>query len=277
MTTPRQAREQLGRRLREIRRDAELTGRRLAQLSGWHESKVSKIENGTRPPNEADLRAYTAHTGTADQLPDLIATLRGIEAAYIEWRRLLATGTRRRQERSVTLAEETRLQRVYEPQIIPGIFQTPEYAEQILRRAVRFYGIPDDVDAGVSKRIERQQWLYRGDRRFHVLVTEQAIYNPVGGPGVHRGQLDRLLSVSGLPRVMLGVIPAAAPMPMQSTNFVMFDSRLVLVETPTAELSITQPREIETYARLFAELAESSLTGGSARHIIRHAIDTRSG
>ncbi|MFD6455114.1 Scr1 family TA system antitoxin-like transcriptional regulator, partial [Nocardia sp. NPDC060220] len=86
-----------------------------------------------------------------------------------------------------------------------------------------------------------------------------------------------LLSVSGLPRVMLGVIPAAAPMPMQSTNFVMFDSRLVLVETPTAELSITQPREIETYARLFAELAESSVTGDSARHIIRHAIDTRSG
>ncbi|MFC4372997.1 helix-turn-helix domain-containing protein [Nocardia halotolerans] len=277
MTSPRQAREELGRRLREIRRDAELTGRRLAQLSGWHESKVSKIENGTRPPNEADLRAYAAHTGTADQLPDLIATLRGIEAAYIEWRRLLATGTRRRQERSVTLAEETRLQRVYEPQIIPGIFQTPEYAEQILRRAVRFYGIPDDVDAGVSKRIERQQWLYRGDRRFHVLVTEQAIYNPVGGPGVHRGQLDRLLSVSGLPRVILGIIPATAPMPMQSTNFVMFDSRLVLVETPTAELSITQPREIETYSRLFAELAESSVTGDSARHVIRRAIDTRSG
>ncbi|MFD3748001.1 helix-turn-helix domain-containing protein [Nocardia sp. NPDC058633] len=276
MTSPRQAREELGRRLREIRRDAELTGRRLAQLSGWHESKVSKIENGTRPPNEADLRAYAAHTGTADQLPDLIATLRGIEAAYIEWRRLLATGTRRRQERSVTLAEETRLQRVYEPQIIPGIFQTPEYAEQILRRAVRFYGIPDDVDAGVSKRIERQQWLYRGDRRFHVLVTEQAIYNPVGGPGVHRGQLDRLLSVSGLPRVILGVIPASAPMPMQSTNFVVFDSRLVLVETPTAELSITQPREIETFSRLFAELSEASVTGEPARRLIRLAIDTRS-
>ncbi|MBF6202347.1 Scr1 family TA system antitoxin-like transcriptional regulator, partial [Nocardia cyriacigeorgica] len=73
----------------------------------------------------------------------------------------------------MTLAEETRLQRVYEPQIIPGIFQTPEYAEQILRRAVRFYGIPDDVEAGVAKRLERQQWLYRGDRRFHVVVTEQ--------------------------------------------------------------------------------------------------------
>ncbi|MGW6426277.1 helix-turn-helix domain-containing protein [Nocardia sp. NPDC055053] len=272
MTSPRQARESLGRRLREMRKDAGLTGRRLAQLSGWHESKVSKIENGDRSPTEPDLRAYTRHTCTEDQLPDLIATLRGIEAAYVEWRRVLATGTKRRQERSVTLAEETRLQRVYEPQIIPGIFQTPEYAEQIFRRAVRFYGIPDDVDAGVAKRLERQQWLYRGDRRFHVVVTEHAIYNPVGGPGVHRGQLDRLLAVSGLPRVLLGIIPTNRPMPMQSTNFVMFDSRLVLVETPTAELSVTQPREIDTYSRLFAELAESSVTGEPARAIIRACL-----
>ncbi|MFC3966015.1 helix-turn-helix domain-containing protein [Nocardia jiangsuensis] len=273
MTSPREARETLGGRLREMRRDAGLTGRRLAQLSGWHESKVSKIESGSRPPSEADLRAYVDHTGTQDQLADLIATLRGVEAAYVELRRSLATGTRRRQERSVTLARDTRLQRIYEPQIIPGIFQTPEYAEQILRRAVRFYGIPDDVDAGVSKRIERQQWLYRGDRRFHVVVSEQAVRNPVGGSGVHRGQLDRLLTVSGLPRVLLGVIPADRPMPMQSTNFVMFDARLVLVETPTAELSVTRPREIETYARLFAELAESSVTGDAARRLVRQVLD----
>ncbi|UGT60679.1 DUF5753 domain-containing protein [Nocardia asteroides] len=173
----------------------------------------------------------------------------------------------------MTLARDTRLQRIYEPQIIPGIFQTPEYAEQILRRAVRFYGIPDDVEAGVSKRIERQQWLYRGDRRFHVVVTEQAIRNPVGGSGVHRGQLDRLLTVSGLPRVLLGVIPAGRPMPMQSTNFVMFDARLVLVETPAAELSVTRPREIEIYARLFAELAESSVTGDAARRLVRQVLD----
>ncbi|WP_425315850.1 helix-turn-helix domain-containing protein [Streptomyces olivoreticuli] len=37
----RQARQALGQRLREIRKDSGLTARALAALAGWHESKCS--------------------------------------------------------------------------------------------------------------------------------------------------------------------------------------------------------------------------------------------
>ncbi|MGV9753530.1 helix-turn-helix domain-containing protein [Nocardia farcinica] len=268
-------REALGKRLRELRRDAGLTGRRLAALAGWHESKVSKIETGDRSPSEADLRAYCAHTGAEDQLPDLVATVRSLESAYLEYKRLLHTGTGRRQQQSVTLAEQTRFMRVYEPVLVPGILQTAEYAEAVLRRVTQFYRIPDDVDRGVSKRLEQQKVLYRGDHRFHILIAEQSLSTTVGNNDVMVGQLDRLLAVMGLPRLLLGIVPSDAQWLTPASNFFIFDDRLVMVEAITAELRITQPREIALYARAFETLARQAVTGDRARELVRNALRRR--
>jgi transcriptional regulator with XRE-family HTH domain len=74
---PQQAREALGARLREIRLDAGLTARALAQLAGWHFTKVSKLEHGTRRPSHDDIRAWCRHSQAEDQMADLLATARG--------------------------------------------------------------------------------------------------------------------------------------------------------------------------------------------------------
>ncbi|WP_067836081.1 helix-turn-helix domain-containing protein [Nocardia lijiangensis] len=270
-----EAKEALGQRLREIRRRAGVSGRTLAGLAGWHESRVSKIEYGRLKPSDSDIRAYCEHTGTKDQLPDLLATLHNLDAAYLEWRRVLNTGTKRRQHASVKLAQQTTLMRIFQPVIIPGILQTAEYARAILRRSITFHRIPDDLDAGVAKRLERQQVLYEGDRRFRIILGEQALHTTVGGDGVMRGQMDRLLAAMGLPRVAFGIVPAVAELPMQTTNFVMFDNRMVTAETVTAELTVTQPREIAIYARTFEELAQHSVTGDEARALITAALERR--
>ncbi|MEU7746020.1 helix-turn-helix transcriptional regulator [Nonomuraea sp. NPDC049158] len=77
MSTPaRQAREALGARLRDIRRDAGLSGVELATLAGRHSSKVSRIEYGKRNASEDDLRAWCRHCRAEDQLAELVATLR---------------------------------------------------------------------------------------------------------------------------------------------------------------------------------------------------------
>jgi transcriptional regulator with XRE-family HTH domain len=75
---PQQAREALGSRLREIRLDARLTARALAQLTGWHFTKVSKLEHGTRRPSPDDIRAWCKYCQAEDQVIDLIATALGI-------------------------------------------------------------------------------------------------------------------------------------------------------------------------------------------------------
>lgn len=271
-----QAREAFGLRLREIRRNAGLTGRQLANLAGWHESRVSKIEYGKVRPSVADLRLYCTHADQLDQLPDLTATLNHVEASYLEWRRVLSAGTKRGQQASLRLAQQTEHMRAYQPVLIPGLLQIPAYAEVILGRSIKFHGIPDDLDEGVSKRMERQRILYKGSCRFHFIIGEQALCNNVGGNDVMLGQLDRLFVAMSLPSLLISVLPLSAELPMQATNFVIFDNRRVTVEAVSAELTITQPREIATYRRTFDVLASKSVTGDQARALIRKAIEMRS-
>lgn len=275
MTGVDDAREALGARLRELRRRSGITGRRLASLSGWHPSKVSKIEYGRIKPSDSDIRAYCEHANAADQLEDLLATLHNIDTAYLEWRRILATGVKRRQQKSVKLEAEANSLRVYTTQVVPGLLQTAEYAEAILRRHVEFYRVPDDVEEGVSKRMDRQRILYQREHRFHFLISEQSLFTTVGNDDVMRGQLDRLASIIGMPRITIGIIPAIAEALIVSNSFVMFDSRMVMVESTAAELTITQPREVAIYGRAFDVLAGQSVTGEAARELIRKALERR--
>jgi transcriptional regulator with XRE-family HTH domain len=274
-TTLHQAREALGQRLRDIRKDAGLTGRGLAVLAGWHSSKVSKIEYGRQAPSEQDIRLWCHLTDTRDQADDLIVTARDIEAMYVEWRRRLRTGTRARQEKSISLEAETTLLRWYEPLLIPGLLHTAPYATAVLEQVVAFYDVPDDVDAGVSARMRRQQILYQPGRQFHFVITQQALRTTVGDDEVMAGQLDRLLSVMSMARIRLGIIPAHAAYTVPSNQFIVFDERLVHVETVSAELSVTQPREIALYVRAFTELAQSAVYGPNARRLIAEELHTR--
>jgi transcriptional regulator with XRE-family HTH domain len=275
--TVHQAKEALGGRLRDIRKDAGLTGRQLALRTGWHSSKVSKIEYGRQTPSEEDLHLWCRTCGTPDQIEDLIATARDIETMYVEWRRRLRTGTRRRQEKSRALEADTRLMRWYEPVLVPGLLHTAEYAAAVMRQVIDFYQIPDDIDAGVAARMERQQILYEGHHRFHFILAEQTLRTQVGDPQVMAGQLDRLLTILSLPRVRLGILPARHRYQVPTNQFIVFDDHAVHVEAISAELTITQPREIALYAKAFQQLTETAVHGTPARDMIAAALDEHRG
>lgn len=271
-----QARESLGVRLRDIRKDAGLSGRQLALLAGWQSSKISKIEYGKQTPSEADIHAWCQQCGTPDQVEDLVATVRNIESMYVEWRRRLRTGTRSRQEKSLELEAETGLLRWYEPVLVPGILHTAEYAAAVMSRVIDFYQIPDDLERGVATRMERQQILYEGVHRFHFIIAEQALRTHVGDADVMIGQLDRLITVLSLARVNLGIVPAQASYRVPTNQFIIFDTRVVHVEAISAELAITQPREIALYVRAFQELSQLAVYGRGARVLLgREILDLR--
>ncbi|MGK8522031.1 helix-turn-helix domain-containing protein [Nocardia asteroides] len=269
------ARAALGQRLREMRREAGVSGRELAAREGWHESKVSRLEHGKIKPSSDDVRAYCRHCGGKEQLADLLATLHNIDTAYLEYRRLLGAGVKRGQQLYAELEAEATFVRNYDPQIVPGLLQTADYAEAKLRSVIDFYRLPNDIDAGVAKRMERQQILYKRDHRFHFIISERSLYTTVGGDAVMIGQLDRLHSITGMSRVTLGIVPLMAPAVVVLENFTMFDNRMVKVEGHTAEITIAQPREIALYGRAFDLLARQSVTGEKARNLIEAALERR--
>jgi Domain of unknown function (DUF5753) len=95
----------------------------------------------------------------------------------------------------------------------------------------------------------------------------------VGNTDIMAGQLDRLLAVMSLPRVSLGIIPQATPRKtFTQVPFWIYDNTMVGVETPTAKLEITQPREIRLYAKMFEHLTQTALHGTQARTLIHHAL-----
>ncbi|MGK8554070.1 helix-turn-helix domain-containing protein [Nocardia gipuzkoensis] len=271
-TTAKEAREAFGERLRNLRKDAGLTGRQLAELAGWHSSKVSKIEYGKQTATEEDIRTWCIHTSAADQIPDLIANLRNVETAYLEQKRMRLP---HRQKQSIATEAKANLMRWYELVVVPGLLQTPPYAEAILRMVLDFYeDPPGDLEPGLAARLERQQVLYRGNHRFYFIIAEQVLHTPVSTADVMLEQLDRLLTAMSLPRVVLGILPteAAYRTPVMN-NFIMFDSRMVQVETISAELTITQPSEIAVYEKAFHRLKDQAIHGQDARAMIAAAMD----
>ncbi|MFI1835969.1 helix-turn-helix domain-containing protein [Streptomyces olivaceoviridis] len=271
-----EARKALGQRLREIRKEAGLTARALAEREGWHESKCSRIEHGRTLPSDGDIRAYTLHCGAQDQTADLIATARGIEGAYVQWRRMERAGLKRVQQSVAPLFERTRRFRVYQSWVIPGLLQSAAYTRAVLSTVAHLRDVPDDIEDAVAVRMDRQRILHSGDHRFAMLVEEWVLRTVIGDSDTMAGALGHLISVASLPSVSLGVIPLGTPRgagwPVES--FTIYDDAQVNVELVSAHLTVTQPGEIAEYVRAFAELSTIAVYGAQARTLITAAIDS---
>jgi transcriptional regulator with XRE-family HTH domain len=277
VTTPflgKPAIEALGIRLRDLRRDAGMTGRELAAACQWQASKVSKIEYGRQTPSETDIRDWCLACGFPSEIPDLIAAVRAIHAQFVDWRRSLKGGTKRRQWANVSAYEKTTLFRVWEPSVVPGLLQTGDYARGILSTVIDFHGVPDDIEDGVRARLEAQRVLSHGDRRFLLLISEAVLHTRVGGTEVMIGQLRRLLEAMRLPRVSLGVVPLGAPYTVPRNNaFTIYDNRLITVATYSAELTLTQRHEIALYERAFDRLSALAVRGAEARALVTNFVE----
>ncbi|MFB7293370.1 helix-turn-helix domain-containing protein [Actinacidiphila glaucinigra] len=268
------AREALAVRLTHLRKDAGLTGKELSARCGWHPAKTTRIQKGDAPPSDTDIRTWCAACGADDQADDLIATARAVDSMYLEWRRLHRTGMRKVQEDFYALYERTQVCRAYLSNVPPGFLQTPGFATALMEQITNFQGTPNDVSEAVAARVARSRFLYEGGRLFVVLIEESVLRFRTAGPDAMRGQLRHLLAVMPLASVSLGIIPFTAQRtvwPLEA--FYLHDDFQAVVETLTAEINVTQPRELADYAKAFAGLAEMAVYGDDARALIQAAID----
>lgn len=278
-SSARQARKALGARLREIRKDAGLSGRALAAATGQHYTRVSKIENGVQHPSNHDIRVWCRACTAEPQIPDLIATARAVESAYLEFQRQARAGMRRVLGAHTTARyERTSTFRIYEHNVIPGLFQTAAYCAAMLSFWIRFLEVPNDIEAAVAARMERQRALFQPGKHFAVVLEEQALRTWFGTAQVQQEQLHRLLEVMSMPMVSLGIIPLMTERPaVASAGFWIFDRSLAALETPTASVEVTQPQEIELYARMFGHLQAAASYGPAARALISKALAEHAG
>ncbi|MGW8953037.1 helix-turn-helix domain-containing protein [Streptomyces sp. NPDC055709] len=266
------ARVALGARLRELRAEAGLNGKDMAERLGWQRSKVSRLENGKQTATEADLKAWADAAGAPTQVEDLRSRLRGLESQQRSWRRQLAAGHRPVQDRYVVEYQRTATARGYEATVIPGLFQTPGYARHLLIHNAEVMQSPRDTEEAVTARMRRQEVLYEAGKLFRVLVWEGAMHALICPADVMAGQLDRLVGLIGMSTVELGIVPFGAPLTITPKHgFWIFDEERVVVETVNTELQYDSADDVALYGRVWDRLSEAAAYGPKAHRLIARA------
>ncbi|MFD5322476.1 helix-turn-helix domain-containing protein [Streptomyces sp. NPDC127092] len=182
----------------------------------------------------------------------------------------------------VSLEGAASLIRAYEPQFVPGLLQTEDYARAILRSGAVGVGSAKDAaeetERHVALRMERQSLLTREDApKFWVIMDETVFRRPVGdGPEVMRDQLDRLLEASELPNVTLQIAEyASGHHPGTYGPFVLF--RFAMPELPdmvyseylTGAVYLDARPEVASHLEVMDRMAAQAATAQRTKEILR--------
>lgn len=275
MTSFQQARIDLGSQLRALREAAQLSGKDLAERLRWQPSKVSRLENARQSATEDDVVVWAQAVQASPETTDeLIRQALALLERHDDWKQRHRSGLAALQEDIRDLEARTRLFRVFEPNIVPGLLQTAEYSRHVFGKVRRLYSAPEQIDAAVRVRMQRQEILYDRSRTFRFVLPESALRTRLAPADVSRGQLDRLIAVSTLPNVEFGVIPFSAEFPSAPINgFWIYNEGMVGVATMTKDLVLRDPDDIAFYARAFDEYAKAAAFDESGRDVILRILD----
>lgn len=272
---PHAAQNSFAERLRDIRKDAGLTGRELSAQTGIHNTRISRIEHGKSKPTEDDIHRWAIACGVARLIPELVAVHREVEQMWLEHRREMRKGQVHIQSRSTPLYESTKILRVYESTVVPGILQTPQYAQDILRINAAIHDLRlEDVERAAAARTSRQHLVTAGTGRNHYffLIESSVLGFMHGDAETMNAQLDLLLLVTSRPNVVLGIIPPGGPRKVWAGEpFYIFDEKLVRSGYWSGAFRTRRPEDITLYLKIFEMLREQAVYGTAARELIEAA------
>lgn len=269
---------ELGAELKKRREAAGLTGQQVADHTGWHRTKVSRVESGHYAIGVVELIHYLAACGVHrprefEHLMDLCRRARREHGYWIgqhgKW--MEETGN------SLIFHESTAARCVtYEPVLVPGLLQTAGYARARLSQA----SIPHaEVETLVRTRLDRQQVLYRQQRRpFAFFVHEQALRFPVGSMSNMHDQLLHLVLIAGVPHVTFRIVPTAAgvgAIPGGPFRLFEFDQHhpLVFLDGITAGLFLEDEGYVQEYRLATSDLDRLALDAGESRAFAAELAD----
>lgn len=194
--------------LRRLRERSGLTGDEVAHRLGWSGSKVSRIELHRIGVKQADLSKLLDlyHVGEPHR-GELIALAR--ESAQKGRLEMITAGFPADYAEYIQAEAEAGSVWNWEPQLVPGLLQVPEYARAVMQSWRSTLALlPSDIDRRVQTRLVRQQRL-TGDHPLELsaVVDESVLYRRFGDTAVMRWQMESLAEASQRPNLDLRVLP----------------------------------------------------------------------
>jgi transcriptional regulator with XRE-family HTH domain len=191
--------------LRVLREKRGLSCKDVATALGCSESKVSRMETGERGLYADDVAAILGFLCAPSELRhELVALVRdGEERNWHEIHGKLRTTWKdliRFEDDATAICN-------YEPMLIPGLAQIPDYSRAVIHGAEP--GLAEsDLETLVVARMTRQVILSRRKApKVHLIIDEMVVRRQVGGIRIHQAQLRHLLILSERPNVTLQVVP----------------------------------------------------------------------
>jgi transcriptional regulator with XRE-family HTH domain len=275
----------VGSQLRRLREDAGISVEAAASKMGIGHSSLRRQESGHTFVSVADARAFVEIYQVADEtvvkrLMDLVrhSRQRGWWSAY--GHNLIPT--------VIDLADIEDLAveiKTFQPIVIPGLFQTPEYTEAVvsISRLMEAPDRPKPVSDLIALR-ERRKLILERDQppRVWAIIGEAAILTQVGNADVMHAQLQHLLSLSRRSNVNMQVLPfsAGAHLGMGGSFLVMsvdatVEGSVTLIESSGASAFIDDPEEVESSVLRFTHLQTQAMSTGDTQKYLLDTISAK--
>lgn len=260
-------RRQLGAELRRLRETAGLRVEDAAKALGCSHTRMSRIETGKggAVAKATDVRTLCELYGVKDDrkvemLLDMLSVVSQQRGWWEAFEAVLPSGL----EVYVGLESDARTERAWEPLLVHGLLQTPDYASAVIQ-AARLHR-PGDIDDLVQLRAERKKLLSRQPDPLELwaVLDEAVLRRPVGGVEVMRAQLVHLREMAELPSVTIQVFPfvkGSHPGLGGAFSLLEFDAdpAVVYVDSPAGNLYLEKPRDVRRFVQAFDLLRAAAL------------------
>ncbi|MEU6476143.1 helix-turn-helix transcriptional regulator [Streptomyces sp. NPDC047017] len=266
-------RRRLGQELRRLRELKGMTAEEVAERLLVSQSKISRLENGRRSISQRDVR-------------DLCGVYEVEDHRVVDSLMQMAKDSRQQGwwhsfgdiPYSVYIGLETDAAslRVYDPQVVPGLLQTRQYAEALIAGALPETA-PADIEKRVKVRMRRQERISAAENplRLWTVLDEAALRRAVGTGPLMREQLEHLIEQSRLPHVTVQVIPfemGAHPGLNGQYAILEFpdaaDSSVVYIEGVTSDLYLEKANDVQKYSVMYEHLRAQALNVEQSRQFI---------
>ncbi|MGH3224282.1 MAG: helix-turn-helix domain-containing protein [Streptosporangiaceae bacterium] len=193
----------LGGQLRRLRESREITAQAAAKAIRGSESKISRIELGRNAIREIDVLDLLTFYGVGAVEREQLLNLAEQANRPGWWHRfndILPDWF----QAYVGMEEAATSIRIYEPQFIPGLLQTPRYTAAVLTMC----DIPiGEAERHVILRKERQRRFTEGRVKLWAVIEETALRRPIGSKEILLDQLRYLLGLTDMANLTLQIIP----------------------------------------------------------------------
>ncbi|RNL80629.1 helix-turn-helix domain-containing protein [Halostreptopolyspora alba] len=199
----------LGKTFRELRERNGMTLKEVAEYLQRDISSVSRLESGVHPLRRADVIALMDLYGVEEHHQRSAMLQMGDEVSKTGWWEKHSKDVSDWVIDAVWLESRAERLRIFSIATVPGLLQTREYAEALIR-AVNPYAPKQQIKRWVELRLTRQELLNKENTfNFSVVVDEAALRRPIGGGEVMAAQTQRLIADAQRDNVEIRVLPFA--------------------------------------------------------------------